>query len=119
MFNDTPRSVLFAVYRFLKANGCGWIRPGKDGEIVPLREVKDMEGHVSEVAFSRFWGNNNYGLNSLEHFFEGIEWAHKVGLNTFYKEMLHPNDTTFLFNHFVGGDYPFWYSASLSYSAGT
>ena len=33
---SNPRSVLFAVYRYLKENGCRWLYPGVDGEHVPL-----------------------------------------------------------------------------------
>lgn len=29
---SNPRSVLFAAYRFLEANGCRWIRPGRNGD---------------------------------------------------------------------------------------
>ncbi|MBI3920762.1 MAG: hypothetical protein HY318_05030, partial [Armatimonadetes bacterium] len=30
-----PRSVLLAVYRFLTEQGFRWVRPGKDGELIP------------------------------------------------------------------------------------
>lgn len=32
---SSPRAVLFAVYRFLSALGCRWVRPGPDGEVIP------------------------------------------------------------------------------------
>ena len=32
---SNPRSVLFAVYRFLKENGCRFLFPGADGEYIP------------------------------------------------------------------------------------
>jgi hypothetical protein len=33
-----PGSVLFAVYRFLKLNGCRFFAPGVDGEFVPRKK---------------------------------------------------------------------------------
>lgn len=34
-----PRSVLFAVYRFLKLNGCRFLFPGFDGEYIPKQKI--------------------------------------------------------------------------------
>lgn len=85
---SNPRSVLFAVYRFLEQNGCRWIRPGPDGEIVPRRSLELLEATVSERASSRFRGFNNCGAESLERIVEKIEWAPKVGLNTVLLEYL-------------------------------
>ena len=44
---SNPRSVLFAVYRYLKLNGCRWLYPGTDGEHIPIEqrdpdEIKTM-----------------------------------------------------------------------------
>ena len=87
---SNPRSVLFAVYRFLEANGCRWLRPGKDGEIVPSREIRDLAGHISDKAFYRFRGNNNCCTYSLENVLDKIDWTPKVGLNTFFNEFSLP-----------------------------
>src|SRR5690606_18802485 len=83
-----PRSVLFAVYRFLEEQGCQWIRPGKDGEVVPAREVDNLAAKLREIASNRYRGFNNCGAYSLESFLDKIEWAPKVGLNTIISEFL-------------------------------
>ena len=38
---SNPRSVLLAVYRYLTLNGCRWLFPGVDGEVIP---VKGLDG---------------------------------------------------------------------------
>lgn len=34
---NTPRGTLYAVYDFLKTQGCRWLLPGKRGEVIPKR----------------------------------------------------------------------------------
>jgi hypothetical protein len=99
---SNPRSVLFAVYRFLECCGCQWIRPGKNGEIIPSREVENLEAHLQENASNRYRGFNNCGAYSLENFMDKIEWAPKVGLNTILIEFMIPKD---LFNNWYGREY--------------
>ena len=36
---NTPTGTLYAVYAFLKSQGCGWYWPGRRGEVVPERET--------------------------------------------------------------------------------
>ena len=78
---SNSRSVLFAVYRFLEENGCRWIRPGKDGEYVPVRDIRNLNAHVSEKAFYRFRGSSIGSFGTLENYLETIEWFPKVGMN--------------------------------------
>ena len=42
---SNPRSVLFAVYRFLKENGCRWLFPGVDGEYIPIKDIEPTTYH--------------------------------------------------------------------------
>lgn len=98
-----PRSVLFAAYRFLEACGCRWIRPGKDGDYVPSRPIEDLSVRLTDKAVYRFRGNNNCGTYSLDQILDKIEWAPKVGLNTFFSEFLLPR---FLYNRYYSHKYP-------------
>jgi hypothetical protein len=87
---SNARSVLFGVYRFLEANGCRWLRPGADGEIIPLKEAASLGATISDKAFYRFRGNNHCGTYPLEQILEKIEWAPKVGLNMLFNEFSLP-----------------------------
>jgi hypothetical protein len=35
---SNPRSVLLSVYEFLRQQGCRWLMPGVDGELIPMIE---------------------------------------------------------------------------------
>ena len=37
------RSILFAVYRFLKLNGCRYFAPGVDGEFIPRKNIEPQK----------------------------------------------------------------------------
>ena len=56
---SNPRSVLFAVYRFLRENGCRWLYPGIDGEYIPVRDVQATKYH--KMADARYRGQCNEG----------------------------------------------------------
>jgi hypothetical protein len=100
---SNPRSVLFAVYRFLEANGCRWIRPGPDGDFVPSRRVDNLSVRLTDKATYRFRGHNNSGAYSIDYILSKIEWGAKVGLNTYYNEFLVPKK---FFQSWYGRDYP-------------
>ncbi|MBM3861287.1 MAG: DUF4838 domain-containing protein [Verrucomicrobia bacterium] len=87
---SNPRSVLFAVYRFLESCGCRWIRPGPDGDYVPSRPVNKLSVQLKDKAANRFRGNMNAGTYSIDYILSKIEWNAKVGLNTFFNEFLIP-----------------------------
>lgn len=100
---SNPRSVLFAVYRFLEANGCRWIRPGPDGDYVPTRRIDNLSVRLKDKAVYRFRGHNNSGAYSIEYIVSKIEWGAKVGLNTYYNEFLIPKK---FFQSWYNRDYP-------------
>ena len=59
---SNPRSVLFAVYRFLKKQGCIWLFPGSDGEKIPMvRELKPVD--YLHKAPLRYRGQCNEGAS--------------------------------------------------------
>ena len=47
---SNPRSVLLAVYRFLRENGCRWLYPGIDGEFIPVRDIAPTTYHKKADA---------------------------------------------------------------------
>ena len=42
---SNPRSVLLAVYRYLTINGCRWLFPGIDGEMIPIKDIEPVKYH--------------------------------------------------------------------------
>jgi hypothetical protein len=85
-----PRSVLLGVYRFLEENGCTWVRPGPDGEAVPNRDLADLTVALDAVPSYRHRGLCIEGAVSLENMVASIEWAPRVGLNSYMLEFLIP-----------------------------
>lgn len=79
-----PRSVLIAVYRFLKELGFAWIRPGKDGEIVPLSIPEKYSVKVCEAAAYRHRAICIEGAVSYEHVRSVIDWIPKASMNGYY-----------------------------------
>ena len=61
---SNPRSVLFAVYRLLKLNGCRFLFPGTDGEYIPRKTVEGVTYH--KLADHRFRGHTTEGDPSVE-----------------------------------------------------
>ena len=85
---SNPRSVLMAVYRFLRENGCRWLYPGVDGEYIPMQDVHGVKFH--KLADMRYRGWCNEGAESQQCMMETIEFAPKIGLNTYMIEFFTP-----------------------------
>ena len=81
---SNARSVLFAVYRFLRENGCRWLYPGVDGEYVPLRDVQAVKYH--KLADHRFRGFCNEGAESQQCMLDTIDHCAKLELNVYMME---------------------------------
>lgn len=84
------RSVLIAVYRFLRELGCCFIRPGKDNEIIPSCDISAARVHITEAASYRHRENCIEGHVSYEHISEMIDWMPKIGMNSFFMQFLKP-----------------------------
>jgi len=86
---SNPRSVLFAVYRFLRENGCRWLYPGVDGEYVPVKPITDIQYH--KMADHRYRGFAGEGSESQTSVLECIDYYTKLELNVFMMEWFIPN----------------------------
>ncbi|MBE6713138.1 MAG: DUF4838 domain-containing protein [Ruminococcaceae bacterium] len=81
---SNPRSVLFAVYRFFKENGCRWLYPGIDGEYIPLKDILPVS--YRKMAAHRFRGHCNEGAESQTAMLETIDFYAKQELNVYMLE---------------------------------
>jgi hypothetical protein len=78
---DNPRSVLLAVYEYLRKNGCRWLFPGIDGEYIPMKDVSPVK--YRHVANMRYRGHCIEGSVSQQILNDFVDFMPKVGLNTF------------------------------------
>lgn len=85
-----PRAVLIAVYRFLRELGAAWIRPGKDGELLPHCDLRSRCVSLQEVPSCRHRGVCIEGAISLEHVCQMIDWMPKVGMNAYFNQFMIP-----------------------------
>jgi len=78
---SNPRSVLFAVYRFLRLNGCRWFYPGPEGEYVPMKGLEPQKYH--KMADHRVRGYTIEGDPSMEHVNAWVDYQAKLEMNMF------------------------------------
>ena len=78
------RSILFAVYRYLKANGCNWLFPGPDGEFIPTQNIKPTK--LFHKAACRYRGQCNEGSETQPIMYDAIDFTPKIGMNIFMIE---------------------------------
>ena len=81
---SNPRSILFAVYRYLRLNGCRWLYPGIDGEHIPICDIQPQRYH--KLADHRFRGHCNEGAESQTCMLETIDFYAKQELNVYMIE---------------------------------
>lgn len=86
ILGSNPRSVLIGVYSLLAAAGCRWVRPGPDGEVIPQCEISALSLHKSEAASYRHRGICIEGACSYENVADMIDWAPKVGYNSYFTQ---------------------------------
>ena len=85
---SNPRSVLFAVYRFLKCNGCRFLFPGAEGEHIPRKQVEPVSYH--HAASYRYRGHTTEGAPSLEQVLLYIDYHAKQEMNTYGLYEIYP-----------------------------
>ena len=86
---SNSRSVLFAVYRFFRENGCRWLYPGVDGDYVPMADIHGVQYH--KAADHRFRGFCNEGSESQTCMLEAAEYYAKLEMNVYMLEWFIPN----------------------------
>ena len=84
------RSVLQAAYRFLKELGCDWVRPGVEGERIPVKEIENVNVEVKEAASYRHRGVCIEGADTYENIYDMIDYLPKVGMNEYFVQFLVP-----------------------------
>ncbi len=85
---SNSRSVLFAVYRFFKENGCRWLMPGIDGEYIPMQDIVPISYH--HMADHRFRGHCNEGAESQQCMLDTIDFNSKLEMNVYMIEFDNP-----------------------------
>ena len=85
---SNPRSVLFAVYRYLKEHGCRWLFAGIDGEYIPICEIKPIKYH--HIPSFRFRGSCDEGAESQQCMLETIDLYAKLEMNIYKLEFDNP-----------------------------
>ncbi|MBR3978118.1 MAG: DUF4838 domain-containing protein [Oscillospiraceae bacterium] len=96
---SNPRSVLFAVYRYLRENGCRWLYPGIDGDYVPMQDIVPVSYH--KLADHRIRGFCDEGYTSQTTMLEAIDYYAKLEMNTLNLEFFIPmNYYTRYYSHY-------------------
>lgn len=85
---SNPRSVLFAVYRMLRENGCRWLYPGIDGDYVPMKDIEPVQYH--KLADHRFRGFCNEGSETQTAMLECADYYAKLEMNVYMLEWFIP-----------------------------
>ena len=86
---SNPRSVLLAVYEYLRQNGCRWLMPGVDGEYIPIQDIKPVKYRHKPSMRYRGWCNE--GTEFQQCMLDAIELAPKLGMNVFMLEFRIPS----------------------------
>jgi hypothetical protein len=87
---SNERSVLLAVYQFLKSLGCAWVRPGQEGERIPKKEIDHVNVRICEVASYRHRGVCIEGADTYENILDMIDYLPKVGMNAYFMQFMVP-----------------------------
>ncbi|MCE9589646.1 MAG: DUF4838 domain-containing protein [Planctomycetes bacterium] len=82
---SNPRSVLFAVYRYLHELGFRWLRPGVRGVVTPKVRGPIVRGlNVDEKASYKYRTICIEGACSEQHVLDLIDWQAKHAMNGYF-----------------------------------
>ena len=81
---DNPRAVLLAVYELLRRNGCRFLFPGIDGEMIPMQQLCPVR--YRHKAFQRYRGYATEGGCNQQDLVSFIDYLPKLGMNAFMIE---------------------------------
>lgn len=86
------RSVLMGVYRLFREAGCAFVRPGRDGEYVPARDMRGFTLNLTDTPAYRNRGVCIEGADTYENVAEMIDFLPKLGFNAFFTQFFRPYD---------------------------
>ncbi len=81
---DNPRAVLLAVYEYLRQNGCRFLFPGIDGELIPMQPIRPVK--YRHKAYQRYRGYATEGGCNQTDLVSFIDYLPKIGMNAFMIE---------------------------------
>lgn len=81
---NRPRALLLSVYEFLRRLGCVFLRPGKEGEVIPRLPLSALTVHADFSPANRHRGITIEGAVSLENVLAIVDWAPKAGFNSYF-----------------------------------
>lgn len=81
---SNSRSVLLGTYRYLTELGFRWVRPGRDGELIPTLSLPLPAVHLCDQASYRHRGVCIEGAVSEQHVRDMVDWLPKVGFNGYF-----------------------------------
>ena len=71
---SNERSILIGVYKLFYELGCRFVRPGKNGEIIVKRNIKDITVNKFYKPQSRYRAICSEGAISEENIIDMVEW---------------------------------------------
>jgi len=95
---DNPRSVLLAVYEYLRQNGCRWLYPGIDGEFIPMQDIVPVK--YRHKPSCRVRGHATEGADFQQDMLAVIDFLPKLGMNAFMFEFRIPGYYHAYYEHY-------------------
>jgi hypothetical protein len=78
LVGKTARGTLYAVYDFLKTQGCGWYMPGSRGEVVPRRDALVI-GNGTRVASPDWEDVRGIMVHPADLYYPNGSWVNVLG----------------------------------------